>query len=330
MAVVFASVLLAVASATIMSLWMQATHQIANRKASIEGVGIVLASAIGDHMSHGHADHVRDVLRSIARLADVSYAAAATPDGKIFAALGTATFLESDLGVGDASTLALLRAGSMPVAVDVINSGGKVGKIIVIADLSGLRASLLSALLWTLMAALAAAILGIAVALRLQRRITQPIVSLTEAMRHIRSVRDYTTKVENLSDDETGMLVDSFNAMMAEINLRDDQLEKLAYFDPLTGVGNRRRFHEDVQQLVGSGKPVAVVLVDLDNFKQVNDTFGHTTGDALLMEIAALLQREAPAGAKLTRMGGDEFAILLPDSKTRKRPTQRLRPSPRR
>jgi diguanylate cyclase (GGDEF)-like protein len=311
-AVVFASVLLAVASATIMSLWMQATHQIANRKASIEGVGIVLASAIGDHMDHRYAESMREVLRSIARLPDVKYAAVAMPDGKIIAALGSAAFLVRDLNASDATTLALLRAGAMPVAVDVINSGTKVGKIIVIADLSSLRASLFNALLWTLAAALAATILGIAVALRLQRRITRPIMSLTEAMRHIRSERDYSTKVEHMSDDETGLLVDSFNAMMTEINLRDDQLGKLAYFDPLTGIGNRRRFHEDIRQLSGEGQPAAVVLVDLDNFKQVNDTFGHTTGDALLMEVAALLQQEAPAGAKLTRLGGDEFAVVLP------------------
>jgi diguanylate cyclase (GGDEF)-like protein len=291
---------------------MQATHQIANRKAGIEAVGIIIASAIGDRMEHGHGHHVRDVLRSIARLPDVSYAAAAGPDGKIIAALGTAAFLDGDLGAGNASTLRLLRAGSMPIAVDVINSGSKAGRIIVIADLSSLRASLLSALMWTLAAALAAAILGIAVALRLQRKITRPIVSLTEAMRKVRAGRDYTTKVENMSDDETGVLVDSFNAMMAEINLRDDQLGKLAYFDPLTGIGNRRQFHNDMQQLSVAEKPAAIVLVDLDSFKQVNDTFGHTTGDALLMEIAALLKREAPAGAKLARMGGDEFALVFP------------------
>ena len=87
---------------------------------------------------------------------------------------------------------------------------------------------------------------------------------------------------------------------------------RLALTDPLTGVGNHRQFHERLQrelaQAERTGATLSLCLVDLDDFKQVNDRFGHPAGDCVLSEVAARLRQ----GGESFRLGGDEFAILLP------------------
>lgn len=96
------------------------------------------------------------------------------------------------------------------------------------------------------------------------------------------------------------------------------ELEKLAYFDPLTGLANRRRFNEQLLQtlarvLRGIGG-ATLLLIDLDLFKEVNDTMGHDAGDALLVEVASRLVATMREADCVARLGGDEFAVLLAES----------------
>ncbi len=83
--------------------------------------------------------------------------------------------------------------------------------------------------------------------------------------------------------------------------------------DPLTGLGNRTAMHEQLEALlVGTDRrPVALALLDLDDFKDINDTQGHDTGDEVLREVARRLLRAAPEGAVVGRLGGDEFAVCV-------------------
>jgi diguanylate cyclase (GGDEF)-like protein len=89
--------------------------------------------------------------------------------------------------------------------------------------------------------------------------------------------------------------------------------ERLAHTDSLTGLPNRRRFHDDLAELVTGANPMpfAVGLLDLDRFKPVNDTFGHQVGDSLLVQLAERVQRLLAPGATLYRLGGDEFGLLV-------------------
>lgn len=84
-----------------------------------------------------------------------------------------------------------------------------------------------------------------------------------------------------------------------------------ALHDPLTGVGNRLLLAHMVERLAQKTTPIAFLLLDLDKFKQVNDTLGHPAGDALLKEVAKRLQLAVPRGATVCRLGGDEFAVLV-------------------
>jgi diguanylate cyclase (GGDEF)-like protein/PAS domain S-box-containing protein len=94
------------------------------------------------------------------------------------------------------------------------------------------------------------------------------------------------------------------------------RLRHLADHDPLTGLLNRRRFEEELSERVANAARYdtggAVLLLDLDNFKYVNDSLGHRTGDAVIRSVADLLRNQMRETDVLARLGGDEFAILLP------------------
>ena len=96
---------------------------------------------------------------------------------------------------------------------------------------------------------------------------------------------------------------------------REAELRHLALHDALTGLPNRRAFADRMEQMLGARKPdqiVALMMLDLDGFKEVNDTLGHSTGDELMREIGKRLQHLASSERHLARIGGDEFALLWP------------------
>ncbi|GGO38929.1 sensor domain-containing diguanylate cyclase [Deinococcus humi] len=95
------------------------------------------------------------------------------------------------------------------------------------------------------------------------------------------------------------------------------ELERLAYHDGLTGLSNRRAFDVQLKQLVHEGQPFELLLLDLNNFKQVNDQYGHPAGDALLQRVAACLARVSQGEGTAYRIGGDEFGLLFPDGNRR-------------
>ena len=105
---------------------------------------------------------------------------------------------------------------------------------------------------------------------------------------------------------------------MTEQRAAEQKLRQLALFDTLTGLGNRASLHEDLGALLSGedAQPAAVAIFDLDGFKDINDTLGHTVGDALLREAARRLTSICGEG-KVYRVGGDEFVLVLPGTSDR-------------
>jgi signal transduction histidine kinase/CheY-like chemotaxis protein len=223
-ALVATAVLISVLMVSAIFMVNNMTGDITARKDSLEATGYVFASAMAEHIA-AHDDHeILKVLRSIDRIRGISYAAVLDLQGRAVVSLGSAIILDrlpdgTRLGLYDA-----LTSGSFPVAVDIIKSGERVGQVLLIGDISDLRLQLLNTLLASLMVAGLASLAGILVANRLQRRITGPMQSLTAAMRGISQTRNYELQVEHKSDDETGLMVETFNAMIREIRVRDQAL----------------------------------------------------------------------------------------------------------
>jgi diguanylate cyclase (GGDEF)-like protein len=110
-------------------------------------------------------------------------------------------------------------------------------------------------------------------------------------------------------------MVDADRRVLAQRSaLLDSQVQRAqseARIDPLTGLGNRRAWHEALDRAPVSG-PSGVLMLDLDNLKLTNDTFGHDVGDSLILAMGRVLTSTMPGGAAICRLGGDEFAVLLP------------------
>ena len=167
---------------------------------------------------------------------------------------------------------------------------------------------------WSLLALTAAGIAAFAMgSVFTARRISRPIASLTQSALRL-GAGDYDTPVASGSDlGEVAELARSFEAMRLGIREREEQVHRLAYWDPLTGLPNREQFSQRLQErLQASEAPCAVLMLDLDRFKHVNDVLGHRLGDQLLCGVAARLS-ELCRGSQslLARLGGDEFALLL-------------------
>lgn len=104
----------------------------------------------------------------------------------------------------------------------------------------------------------------------------------------------------------------------AELINKNKELEYLAFFDQLTGVFNRRKFQEllekQVEAIRSKGHVSCILLVDIDAFKEINDNYGHPVGDMVLKEVAIILKESLRKTDAVSRWGGDEFMILLPET----------------
>jgi diguanylate cyclase (GGDEF)-like protein len=142
------------------------------------------------------------------------------------------------------------------------------------------------------------------------RRLLTPLQQLTDGTRRLAEGAG-DVRVETRRDDEIGLLAASFNDMALRLQARKAELEHRASHDSLTGLANRYGLHQALDARLGRGLAVAVLFIDLDHFKDVNDTRGHAAGDALLCQAADRLRAVAPTGALVARQGGDEFAMVL-------------------
>jgi diguanylate cyclase (GGDEF)-like protein len=167
-------------------------------------------------------------------------------------------------------------------------------------------------------------VLGVSLSILLSKTLTRPLNLLIE---HFKDHDTYHKDIpEYHRNDEIGALSNAYNEMSAKINRKSEAIRHLAFHDPLTHLPNRSKFTEHVNALLKEKTchSIHIYFIDLDEFKWVNDTFGHGHGDLLLNTIAsrlsyfaskndAIINSETASLNMVSRIGGDEFVLAITD-----------------
>lgn len=215
---------------------------------------------------------------------------------------------------------------------DIVFDHHLIGTLFIEANLDKLNTRLSLLILAVVIAAFMGLIISLLISLKINRFLTQPILALTNLVGRVSSSHDYSVRSPLLTKDEIGSLAMGINAMLSSIEQRDERLEtelakqkeaekaldRLAYFDTVTQLPNRHYFNQQLPKKIGEAaklhKICCLMFIDLDDFKVINDTYGHRVGDQLLADVGQRLKENLKSGDEVFRIGGDEFAILILDN----------------
>lgn len=188
------------------------------------------------------------------------------------------------------------------------------------------RDSLISHFLWTSLAVLTGCILfaslvALAITRTLHNGVVTALQNITEVVHDVRTNRNFSRRVPEERIDEFHLFGQDFNSLLDEmeewqrkLQAKNAQLLRTAMHDPLTGLANRAAFRTRISALMSDSSSranTALLFLDCDDFKLINDTWGHAAGDDVLIEVARRMIEFSGGRHQPYRLGGDEFAIIL-------------------
>lgn len=146
-----------------------------------------------------------------------------------------------------------------------------------------------------------------------EREITSKITSITKVIQTNQMIENETSAIKDIS-----ILIDSYNSMLTRLNDQIRINKELSYIDPLTEVKNRKAYDEKIEELVSLykryGTTFSIAIFDADDFKEINDTYGHSFGDGVLKAITKTLRCSIRNDDMLFRIGGEEFIVIFPNT----------------
>jgi diguanylate cyclase (GGDEF)-like protein len=216
----------------------------------------------------------------------------------------------------------LFEKGKLEIVQPIRHKGENYGTLFIGADLANINQVLERYVMFGTIALAGVLFFAWFLAARLQRVVSGPIEHLASTMRAVSREQDFSRRVHMERGDELGVLVENFNNMLEQIETRENELQKnqkrldyLAHHDTLTGLANRLLFDDRLTHALArakrTGTKLALMFLDLDRFKNINDSLGHKTGDEVLREMAERLVGALRSSDTLARLGGDEFVVIL-------------------
>lgn len=210
------------------------------------------------------------------------------------------------------------------------------GEVVLRISLQSLKATDLKIASFLVALALSLLVLCYFLAIKLQEVISGPILNLTTTSMEVSRTQDYSMRAQEVGSDEIGQLTRNFNNMLSTIMTHEQErqvtnaklkeskshletaikdLQYTANYDALTRLPNRRlclvKLKEALQRAQSENQNVALIILDLDHFKDINDSLGHGVGDQLLIGVSQRLAKVLGENDVLARIGGDEFVIIL-------------------
>ena len=255
-----------------------------------------------------------EILQSIPKAEGISFAQIRDASDIMLADIDT----RPDGGIGKFADW----IGNERVTQNVTSEGRRIGSVVLEGGSEPMLRTLSALFAWFVFGMLLVAICALALARSYTQRFTQPIRQLRTVVQQMIENRDFARRAPPSSLAEVEDLRNEFNVLLEEISLRDHlltqsnaALQRVAYVDALTGLPNRALFEPALQKTIDACNRdhtrAALFYLDIDSFKSVNDNLGHAIGDALLSHIAARLRSWRPHVTTATRIGGDEFVVLL-------------------
>lgn len=312
-------------------------HEAANRRQALEASMTTEAEIIGSNsaaaVTFGNDEEANEILASLAASPDVQQARIFMPDGRPLGRY-TAENAAAECHVlrpeGSGRSWDLRWCGAA-LYRPILLHGKVVGTVAMEVGLSSTYRALAGTIVVSLALAALAFVLSIPLWRRVAARVAEPLTRLVELTERVSHEQDFRLRATASGSREVDALASGFNQMMSQLQQRDERLNHelhqrrqaevrlndLAYFDPVTGLHNRHYFLERIDSAVArAGREqgrCALIYIDLDGFKQVNDTLGHDRGDELLREVGRRLTETLRRSDGVCRLGGDEFAVIIDD-----------------
>ncbi|MFC4273548.1 diguanylate cyclase domain-containing protein [Achromobacter aloeverae] len=209
-----------------------------------------------------------------------------------------------------------------PIVTPIVHRGNTVGTLLVTGHPGSVLAFLLKGVAGVLACLVASAMLARAIARRTFENIVEPLRNLARVAHAVRNERAFGVRLPPADIAELNALGEDFNALLDQLQAWQNQLQHenatlahKAAHDSLTGLPNRAHFQERLERAIHDagvlGQRVAVLFIDSDRFKEINDQQGHASGDAVLVHTAARVRNQLRETDLVARLGGDEFAVLL-------------------
>jgi len=208
-----------------------------------------------------------------------------------------------------------------PAIQPVLHNGHAIGEVRITA-----RDSLISHFIWMSFAVLTgcilfAAFVALSITQSLHNGIVNALQNITDVVHDVKSNRNFSRRVEEERIEEFHRFGQDFNSLLDEmeewqlkLQARNAQLMRTAMHDPLTGLANRAAFRNSIAALMKDSSAQtnsALLFLDGDDFKLINDTWGHAAGDCVLIEVANRMVEFGAKRHQSYRLGGDEFAMIL-------------------